>query len=56
MGKKKRYKKLKLNQQEANRKSAVEQGFYDGRFRNKVIPNKKKKYNKEGEKNENFYT
>ena len=25
-----------------NRKRAVEQGFYDGRYREKVVPNKKK--------------
>ena len=30
-----------------NRESAKEQGFYDGRFRSKVIPNKKKQKQKE---------
>ena len=29
-----------------NRESAKEQGFYDGRFRNKVVPNKKKQLEK----------
>ena len=28
--------------QSVNRKKAVEQGFYDGRFKSKVIPDKKK--------------
>lgn len=45
---KKRYKKL---QNKINRQNAIEQGFYDGRFRNKIVPNKKKKENKEGKKN-----
>jgi hypothetical protein len=30
-----------------NRQEAVEQGFYDGRFRSKVVPDKKKKKSKE---------
>lgn len=29
-----------------NRQNAKEQGFYDGRFRSKVVENKKKKHNK----------
>lgn len=28
--------------QEVNRKSALSQGFYDGRFRSRTIPDKKK--------------
>ena len=28
--------------QTVNRKRAVEQGFYDGRFKSRVMPNKKK--------------
>ena len=30
-----------------NREQAKEQGFYDGRFRSKVVPDKKKKKSKE---------
>lgn len=29
------------------RKNQVEQGFFDGRYRNRTIPNKKKKESKE---------
>ena len=29
------------------RQEIIEQGAYDGRFREKVIPNKKKKYNRQ---------
>ncbi len=43
--KKKKTDKEKLHkiQSSINREEAKEQGFYDGRFRNKVIPNKKRK-------------
>jgi hypothetical protein len=32
--------------QKINREFAKEQGFYDGRFKSKVIPNKKKEFSK----------
>ncbi len=35
----------------ANRASAMEQGFYDGRFKNKVVQDKKKEQNKRAAKN-----
>lgn len=53
MGKKKRYKKKKLavvNSTAHIRKDAMEQGFYDGRFKQKVVTDKKKKANKEAAK------
>jgi hypothetical protein len=37
---------LKLGKGE-NREKAKEQGYYDGRYRSKVVPDKKKKENKE---------
>ncbi|MEO6305073.1 MAG: hypothetical protein ABIP51_18085 [Bacteroidia bacterium] len=39
-------KKTKLNPLSGNRQDAVDQGFYDGRFRRRVVPDKKKKENK----------
>ena len=39
-------KKTKLNPLSGNRQDAVEQGFYDGRFRKRVVPDKKKKEDK----------
>lgn len=47
--KKKNVKKdlLKLGKAE-NREKAKEQGFYDGRYRNRVVPDKKKKASKDG--------
>jgi hypothetical protein len=33
-----------------NRKEAIAQGFYDGRFKARVVPDKKKKASKEGAK------
>ena len=30
----------------SNRQNAVEQGAYDGRFRNRVVPNKKRKHDR----------
>jgi len=43
-------KKIKTNSDslysKINRQDAIDQGFYDGRFRKKVIPNKKKEANK----------
>lgn len=53
MGKKKRYKKKKpgvVNPTAHVRKDAMEQGFYDGRFKQKVVTDKKKKANKEAAK------
>lgn len=48
MAKKKKIKKKKDNYQaKKNRESAIEQGFYDGRFRKRVVPDKKKKERKE---------
>lgn len=46
--KKKNVKKdlLKLGKAE-NREKAKEQGYYDGRYRSRVVPDKKKKANKE---------
>ena len=42
--KKKRYKRIKEKTfASENRKDAIAQGFYDGRFRKRVVPNKKKK-------------
>ena len=37
---------LKLGKAE-NREKAKEQGFYDGRYRGRVVPDKKKKEDKE---------
>ena len=47
--KKKNVKKdlLKLGKAE-NREKAKEQGYYDGRYRPRVVPDKKKKADKEG--------
>jgi hypothetical protein len=42
---KKKHKETNLDKS-LNRQEAVEQGYYDGRFRNRVIPNKKKNKNK----------
>ncbi len=39
-------KKKKNIEKTLNRKSAVEQGFYDGRFMEKIVPDKKKKKSK----------
>ena len=51
MSKRQKKKKSKLNYLKNNREDAIAQGFYDGRYRVKVIPDKKKKLKKEGEKN-----
>ena len=46
---------LKNIEKAAQRKLAIEAGFYDGRFKSKVIPNKKKKEEKRRVKvNANF--
>ena len=37
---------MKKIEQKINRQQQIEAGAYDGRFKNKVIPNKKKKANK----------
>lgn len=37
---------LKNIEKAAQRKLAIEAGFYDGRFKSKVIPNKKKQEEK----------
>ncbi len=34
--------RIKKIKEAINRQRAVEQGFYDGRYREKVVPNKKK--------------
>jgi len=47
--------KLFQIQQEINRESAKKQGFYDGRFRTKVVPDKKKNLYKKLRKNKNLY-
>lgn len=41
--------KNKVNnfEQQIKRQDQVEQGFFDGRFKNKVVQDKKKKQNKE---------
>jgi hypothetical protein len=39
-----------LNHDSKNREEAKKQGFYDGRFRNKVVPDKKKEENKNAAK------
>ena len=44
--KNKRKKKLKSIQSKINRQEAIDQGFYDGRFRKRIIPNKKKELDK----------
>lgn len=54
MSKKKRYKKKKpgvVNPVAGLREASLEAGFYDGRFKQKVVPDKKKKISKQGEKN-----
>lgn len=43
---KKRKKKLDSIQSKINRQDAIDQGFYDGRFRKRIIPNKKKEQDK----------
>lgn len=35
------------SEQKFNRQAAMEQGFYDGRFRNKVVADKKKKQDRQ---------
>jgi len=56
--KKKNYKKMvsKLYKliQAQNRASAVSQGFYDGRFKTRTIPDKKKIVHIKMRKNKNF--
>ena len=37
---------LKNIEKDAQRKQAIEQGFYDGRFRNRIIKDKKKQESK----------
>lgn len=39
-------KKINL-EKKIERQNQIEQGFFDGRFKSKFIPNKKKKQNKE---------
>lgn len=48
MANKKKIKKKKDNYHAKKvREDAMEQGFYDGRFRKRVVPDKKKKQSKE---------
>jgi len=49
--KKKKKNKVALFLKARQRESAIEQGFYDGRFSPKTIPDKKKKASKEACKN-----
>jgi len=37
---------MKKIEQKIKRQQQIEQGAYDGRFKSKVVPNKKKKQNK----------
>ena len=45
---------LKNIEKAAQRKLAIEAGFYDGRFKSKVIPNKKKQQEKSRVKVKDF--
>lgn len=47
MAKKKKKRKLHKALMKANREKAKEQGFFDGRFGQRVVPDKKKKAQKE---------
>lgn len=49
-------KQLHCLEKKIQRQIAIEQGAYDGRFRKRMIPNKKKKENKENSRKWRFDT
>lgn len=48
--------RLHKNKKARERKRQIEQGFFDGRFQSKTIPNKKKAFEKKASRRKFSYT